>query len=246
MVDYPATAGFLTAEEKEYIMQQHEFSKGDQTDDIRMQMRAAFMDWQVWAVCLIQLCVTVPLNGITYFLPTIINDFGYSVSTTQLLTVPPYVLGVVVLGIFAYYSDKTKLRSPFLFAAQVVTLVGYILNISNVPYGVKYFGTYWIANNLEGKYKRAVGMALVLTIGHFGGAIASNIFRAQDAPRYLLGYGLEIMFIGISMITIPIVAFTYYHLNAAKDALDRQMEEAVAEGHGDGVFKEKRNFRYTL
>lgn len=43
------------------------------------------------------------------------------------------------------------------------------------------------ANNLEGKYKRAVGMALVITMGNFGGAIASNIFRTQDAPRYLLG-----------------------------------------------------------
>ena len=60
-------------------------------------------------------------------------------------------------------------------------------------------------------------MALVITMGTLGGAIASNIFRAQDAPRYLLGcvsinpylheyrlifitVGIEIMFIVMGML----------------------------------------------
>lgn len=30
-------------------------------------------------------------------------------------------------------------------------------------------------------------MALHIGIGNFGGAIASNIYRTQDAPRYILG-----------------------------------------------------------
>jgi hypothetical protein len=30
-------------------------------------------------------------------------------------------------------------------------------------------------------------MALHIGIGNFGGAIASNIFRTQDAPGYVLG-----------------------------------------------------------
>ena len=30
-------------------------------------------------------------------------------------------------------------------------------------------------------------MALHIGIGNFGGAIASNIYRAQAAPRYILG-----------------------------------------------------------
>ncbi|KAG6331914.1 hypothetical protein ID866_7176 [Astraeus odoratus] len=254
MVDYPATAGFLTTEEKEYIMQQCEYFHGNQTGDIRMQVQAAFMDWQVCVkyLCMVSHIFYQPSSTSMPGVPVAVQDllistsFGYSVSTTQLLSVPPYALGVVVLGIFAYYSDKKKLRSPFLFAAQVIALVGYIINICDVPYEVKYFGTYWIANNLEGKYKRAVGMALVLTMGNFGGAIGSNIFRTQDAPRYLLGYGLEIMFIGISMIAIPIVALTYRHLNFLKDVLDRQMEEAGEVGQDNSMFKEKRSLRYTL
>lgn len=44
-----------------------------------------------------------------------------------------------------------------------------------------------LGNNLAGQYKRGVGMALHIGIGNFAGAIASNIYRTQDAPRYILG-----------------------------------------------------------
>ena len=44
-----------------------------------------------------------------------------------------------------------------------------------------------LGNNLAGHYKRGVGMAFQIGIGNFGGAIASNIYRTQDAPRYILG-----------------------------------------------------------
>lgn len=44
-----------------------------------------------------------------------------------------------------------------------------------------------LANNLNGKYKRAVGLALQICIGNLGGIIASNIFRTKDEPRYILG-----------------------------------------------------------
>ncbi|KAL4072326.1 MFS general substrate transporter [Scleroderma citrinum] len=261
MVDYPTSAGFLTPEERQFIIQRREFSEIDEEGDIGTQVRAAVTDWQVWALSLIQMSAGAPLYGITYFLPTIINNFGYSTSTTQLLSIPPYVLGVMVLGVFAYFSDRKKLRSPFIFAAQLISLIGYIINITNASSGVKYFGTFWCvagsytaatgpiiwaANNLEGKYKRAVGMALVITMGNFGGAIASNIFRTQDAPRYLLGFGIEIMFITMGMLIVPIVALTYKRLNARKDELEQQKEETGGVGGEGEELNRESTFRYTL
>jgi len=205
--------------------------------------------------------------GITYFLPTIINDFGYSTSLSQLLTVPPYALATVTILALAHFSDKTKLRSPFIFAAQLLALFGYIINISDAPSGVKYFGTYlcvigsyssspgsisWLANNLQGKYKRAVGIALQLGLANLGGAAACNIFRSQDAPRYLLGHGLEIMFISIGLIAIPIIVLTYRRMN---DQLDReellekqqgQDAESKGEGRASSTSSRSSGFRYTL
>ena len=106
-------------------------------------------------------------------------------------------------------------------------------------------------------------MAIVITMANFGGAIASNIFRTQDAPRYLLGcvsinlylhdyrlicltVGIEIMFIVMGMLVIPIVVLMYMRLNARKDELERHVEETSGARDNIEVFDSEVKFRYTL
>lgn len=40
----------------------------------------------------------------------------------------------------------------------------------------------WLSNNLAGSTKRAVGMGLHIGLGNMAGAMASNFYRARDAP----------------------------------------------------------------
>jgi len=46
----------------------------------------------------------------------------------------------------------------------------------------------WLANNLEGSYKRGASLALVVSFGNLNGAVSSNIYRATDAPWYRFGH----------------------------------------------------------
>ncbi|OAX33710.1 hypothetical protein K503DRAFT_497224 [Rhizopogon vinicolor AM-OR11-026] len=57
---------------------------------------------QVRIHILIYISIVVPLVGITLFLLTIINSFGYSASISQ----SPYVCTTIAVFVFAYYSDK--------------------------------------------------------------------------------------------------------------------------------------------
>jgi len=41
-----------------------------------------------------------------------------------------------------HFSDKMKLRFPFVVGLQAIALVGYAIELSNASAGVKYFGTY--------------------------------------------------------------------------------------------------------
>ncbi|KAF9220040.1 MFS general substrate transporter [Gyrodon lividus] len=265
MVDYPSTAKFLTAEERLFVIQKRARGAAqDEEHGAAQQIWAAFTDWQVWALSIVLLSTAVPAYGITYFLPTLIKNFGYSTSISQLLTIPPYVLATANLLVISYYSDKLKLRSAFIFPAQLIALAGYIINISDVSSGVKYFGLYlcvvgtsavpgcvsWLANNLGGKYKRATGIALQITVANFGGVIASNIFRTQDAPRYFLGLGLVMMFIGLGLVTVPITALAYKHINHQRDRdelLKQQGQKADSkEGGGKPLGDRAPSFRYTL
>ncbi|KAH9919548.1 major facilitator superfamily domain-containing protein [Fomitopsis serialis] len=262
-VDFPDTATFLTPEEREYIIwKKVKYDNSSVGEEEHFQIRhikAAFMDWQVWLQIMVYFAVITPLYGISLFLP-----FGYDTAISELLTVPPYICATIVLLIFATWSDHVKLRSPFVLAGLVMCMIGFAINIADVPVGVKYFGTFfcvsgsyaafpgiiaWLGNNLAGQYKRGVGMALHIGIGNFGGAIASNIYLSKDAPRYVLGHALELMFVGIGFIFLPITVLAYKRANALRDKQQQEMEE---KGIKYSVEELRRlgdrapDFRYTL
>ncbi|OJA07533.1 hypothetical protein AZE42_09420, partial [Rhizopogon vesiculosus] len=223
---------------------------------------AAFADWQVWILILINLSMLVPLTGITLFLP-----FGYSTPISQLLTIPPYATAAIVLLFFAHYSDKLKIRSPFILAGFTMCLIGLSINISTAPNGVKYFGTFfivigcyaaipsvlsWLGNNLSGQYKRGIGVALQIGVGNMGGAISSVIYRSQDSPRFILGHGVELMFVGIGLTFLPIAVFLYKRINTQRDAAEHLALEGGKKVHiySDQELRElgdrAPDFRYTL
>ncbi|KAL0063398.1 hypothetical protein AAF712_009707 [Marasmius tenuissimus] len=200
----------------------------------------AFTDWQLYVHVLVYMSLVGPLYGITLFLPTIISNFGHPPAISNLLTVPPYVVATIVLYTFVHYSDKHRIRSPFIYASLIIALIGFTINISCVSPGAKYFGTFlfvtgsyaglpgviaWLGNNLAGQYKRAVGMTFHIGVGNFSGAIASNVYREKDRPRFVVGHGIALMFVGMGLILVPIVATIYYRVNNRKATIIREEEE---------------------
>ncbi|KZT26010.1 MFS general substrate transporter [Neolentinus lepideus HHB14362 ss-1] len=268
LVDFPITATFLTPEEKAFIVHKKKYDNSSVGEEEQFALRhvwAAFTDWQIWIHILVYMSVVGPLYGISLFLPSIIEGFGYTTSISQLLTVPPYVFATIVLLVMAVWSDRTRKRSPFIFAGLVMLLIGFVINITDAPIGVKYFGTFfcvagsyasfpgvvaWLGNNLAGQYKRGVGMALHIGIGNFAGAISSNVYRTKDAPRYMVGHGIELMFVGIGFIFLPLTVFLYTRINTHRDRLARETGEAGIAKYSDKELREMGDrapdFRYTL
>lgn len=48
----------------------------------------------------------------------------------------------MMVYVFALWSDRIQRRSPFILAGLCMLLVGFSINISDAPPGVKYFGTF--------------------------------------------------------------------------------------------------------
>ncbi|KAK2464919.1 hypothetical protein APHAL10511_002995 [Amanita phalloides] len=243
MVDFPETAKFLTPEERAWVLHQKKLENslvGEEEHLEARHIKAAISDWQIWLHILIYMSVVTPLYGFTFFLPTIIHGFGYSTAVSQLLTVPPYALATMATYAVGYFSDKYRLRSPFIFSGLVFIFIGLAINISNVANGIKYFGTFWIvvgayavfpgivawpSNNLSGQYKRGIGSAIQIGIGNFSGAFAANVYRTKDEPRYILGHGIMMMFAGIGVICVPIAVISYTRINHKRDKLLRELSE---------------------
>ena len=68
-----------------------------------------------------------PLYGISLFLPTIIKTLGYTSSTSQLMTVPVYVVAAILAVISAWCSDRVGKRSPFIIPLLGVMIVGFVM-----------------------------------------------------------------------------------------------------------------------
>jgi len=145
----------------------------------------------------------VPLQGVSLFLPQIVERLGYSVVKTNLYTVAPNITGALVLLILAFASDLTRLRSPFIALAFSFPLIGFIIYASiDVLHDkqIAYFSTFmmcwgisapsvllstWYSNNIAHEGKRVVLTSVGTPVANMMGVVSSNIFRPQDAPDYI-------------------------------------------------------------
>lgn len=141
-----------------------------------------------------------------YFAPTIVKTLGYSRVETQLHTVPPFAAAFALCIITAYFSDRARLRLPFIAfgISLTITGLGILMNVHH-DFSTQYaalclaaMGAFttgpiiicWYVMNLQGHRDRSIGTAWIISCGNCGGIVATFTFLAKDAPRYHTGYSI--------------------------------------------------------
>lgn len=198
-------------------------------------LTSALTEWKIWLAVIIYWGNSISLYGFTYSAPTIIRGLGYTSANAQLLTIPVYFLGVISTIFFSVMADRYQTRWVFIVVPYSIALIGFI-GLLSVPHpklpGLTYgflfcipAGVYpplicclsWIGNNLAPSWKRAVGMALLISVGNLGGAIGSNIFLAKQAPHYWLGYGMGAGMVSAAIVSTMILKFSFEKINKKRD-----------------------------
>ncbi|KAL3489562.1 major facilitator superfamily domain-containing protein [Aspergillus germanicus] len=198
-------ASFLSDEEKSLAytrMQLDSSAVVDEKINIRESL-TIFKHGTTWAILAIQICLGVPLQSVQLFLPVIISRLGYDTVKTNLYTVAPNVSGAAMLLILAFCSDWTRLRFPFVALGFLFTFIGMVIYVAidverdiNVAYFASFMMTWgtsapsvlldvWYNNNIASEGKRVVLTSIAVPLANLMGLVSSNIFRAQDAPRYI-------------------------------------------------------------
>ena len=126
----------------------------------------------------------IPGFGIGLFTPTIINDLGFSAANAQLLSVPVFVAGAICSVLVGIFSDRCRLRGPFVLSGAFTAMVGYVILYSQTNPGISYLGTVlvamgiypslpvdlaWLSSNAGGETKRGIAIAMVSGFGNLGG-----------------------------------------------------------------------------
>lgn len=127
---------------------------------------------------------------------------GFSVTISQVLSTPPYVLAMILMYIQGWLSDKHRVRAPVLIMNAILSITGLVLMKWAPVAGAQYLGSLLVtagasaniasvmvyqANNIRGPWKRAFCSGSMISFGGTGGIAGSLIFRAQDKPSYLPG-----------------------------------------------------------
>ena len=53
----------------------------------------------------------------------------------------------------------------------------------------------WVANNVEGVYKRGIVIGVVVGSGNLHGVVSSNIYMSGESPRFWTGHGIVLAFL---------------------------------------------------
>ncbi|KAL8786912.1 MAG: hypothetical protein Q9213_002543 [Squamulea squamosa] len=236
--NYPATASFLTIEEKARVHARLKASN-DATRDEAFSWKnvsLAVKDPKVWLYSLGFHTMSLPLYTLSLFLPTIIKELGYTAAEAQLLTVPVYVVATALTLIVAVASEKTKIRAPFIMASSSLAVIGYIILLTNTKPSVSYGGTIlaaggiypsvaivlsWPANNVSGQTKRATANAMQISIGNLGAVLGTQLYRSTDGPRFFRGHGFAMGYLVANVLVVGTLWMVLRAENARRDRGER-------------------------
>ncbi|KAB8225101.1 major facilitator superfamily domain-containing protein [Aspergillus novoparasiticus] len=202
---YPDKVGWLTDEEKE--AQALRLEDGGSSGEDKLNWKDAketLLSARLYVHYLTYLSISAGVASLSLFAPTIIAGLGYTDLQAQLFTVPPYAVAYVVTLGLAWLSDRLKCRGAIACGSQVMASVAFIIQAEayTARYGFLVIATTgafgglpslnaWVGDNIHTTTARSITTALNISFSGPGQIIGVWIYRAQDAPAYRLGHGVN-------------------------------------------------------
>ncbi|TKW51126.1 putative transporter [Colletotrichum tanaceti] len=213
--DFPDEAKFLSEDDRARVIRRLKMDQQASADHEEFEMTffwQAVKDWKMWLGMAIYMGCDMPLYAFSLFLPTIVNELGWNTSVvrSQLMTVPPYAVAAVFTVFIGWVADKTQQRGLCNISVSLIGIVGFSMLIATESPQVKYAGTFlgalgiypcisntitWVANNVEGVYKRGVVLGFVIGWGNLNGIVSSNIYIRE--PRFSEGHGVVLAYMSV-------------------------------------------------
>ncbi|KAH8176472.1 major facilitator superfamily protein [Sarocladium implicatum] len=266
--DFPHEAKFLSNDDRARVL--NRLSRDNQALDQNTPFKmdffwAAVKDWKLYVGAMMYMGILMPSYSFALFLPTIIQQMRFTnphdIIRNQLLSVPPYIGGALNTILIGFWSDRIQKRGVFNFAVSTCGIVGFAMIVGSDQAGVQYAGTFvaalgiypavaltttWIANNVEGVYKRGILMGMVIGWGNLNGVVSSNVYR--DPPRFYAGHGVVIGYLTFGLLGGSILFYTLMRReNKARMAGERdhliegKTQEEIAE-----LLDGRPDYMYTL
>ncbi|XP_044717179.1 major facilitator superfamily domain-containing protein [Hirsutella rhossiliensis] len=261
--DFPRTTGWLNEQEaalaawrlEEDIGQDDWINAEDQT--LWHGFKLALEDVKTW-ILLVLLFGQISANSVTNFFPTVVATLHYGPVPTLLLTVPPYVLGLITTLANAWHADKTGERfyhitlplgvgiAAFIVAAATTnTAARYVSMMLMIPGLYSGFTTAvaWVSNTMpRPPAKRAAALAVINAVGNGSSIYTSFLYPASAKPRYIGAFIHNSMLAAMAIAAAFVLKVLLLRLNRKLDR-GETVKGAINAAPGEAV---ERGFRFLV
>ncbi|OOF91629.1 hypothetical protein ASPCADRAFT_154604 [Aspergillus carbonarius ITEM 5010] len=221
--DTPGTASFLNPRQRVIAqLRMDEINPGRKPSQQHQQQQRKSFNWKEvkktlsdpksYITAFMFFSCNVAFSSMPVFLPTIIQDMGYSPLASQALSAPPYLLSFLTVLLTSYLSDRTRTRSPYLIFHALLSATAYALIAltghfhaslpPTIHIAIRYLCVYpatsgffsaitliitWTMDNRVAKEGKGTSVALLNVIGQCGPLLGTRLYPRSQGPWYVPG-----------------------------------------------------------
>lgn len=189
--DRPKDAKWLSTEERDWLMQTLGAEQRNRESLHKISWKQSLTNPRVIALGFVYMGITVPLYGLSFFLPQIIKGFG-GLGNVEIgfINAFPYLVGAIAMVFWTRWSDAKRERKWFLLVPLACIFVGLMLAaetsapvpkmaaVSLAAFGIfSALPMFWtLPTAILSGTAAAAGIAWINSIGNLGGYIGPTIF----------------------------------------------------------------------
>ena len=169
-------------------------------------VRRTLVDPKSYLTAAMFFCCNVAFSSLPVFLPTIIEEMGYSPLASQALSAPPYLVAFLTVLSTAWLSDRLRSRSAFVICHALLAASGYaMMAVAGSLHAralFRYVGVYpatmgffsavtiiitWTINNQDNDSGKGTSVAMLNYVGQLGPLVGVHLYPDADRPYYVKG-----------------------------------------------------------
>ncbi|PLR75923.1 MFS transporter [Bacillus sp. V3-13] len=241
LTDRPHQAKWLTEEEKAWLEAELEKEKSMKKPQEKHSIAKVFTNGKVLHLALVYITINFGLYGIGFWMPQIIKGLSSDLSSTQigLLTMIPYIFAGITMILWGMHSDKTGERRWHAAIPPIIGAIGLagcaiikdpaisLVLLSLTTMGLfSFFAPFWsLPNRFLAGSSAAVGIALINSIGNFGGFFGPYMMGFTEEVTGSTSSGLFILSGALILCTCLILLFRKerHHQDSSTGIGDKQI-----------------------
>jgi ACS family tartrate transporter-like MFS transporter len=124
LTDRPPDATWLAPEERQWLVERLEAERRQRVAARHYSVLDALTNGRVLAIAVIYFGIVATNYGLSFFLPTIVKQFGLTNFATGIVSAIPYFVGAIAIVAWGYSSDRFHERKAHLAIAILISVIG--------------------------------------------------------------------------------------------------------------------------